>query len=784
MTDTSKKIPFAIEISRMISLLAEQIYPTPFALLRENVQNAYDAVLQRQHRGQDFEGQIVIVIEPLRVRVEDNGLGMSRDDLRNHFWRAGSSSKNTSEARAAGVVGTFGIGAMANFGIAEGLSVETESILTGERTVCAATRSTLSVTEDCISFEAKESQNTPGTVVEATIQPEKRIKVEQAEAYIAQFVAFLPMAVYVNGKLMSRQPLSHTLPELTRTWAVSESGVDLGKGFRADVNLTGAINGEVRIYLDHIEYGHEALHGETILSQGLGSLRTFRSGFGLATASVSSAYGFGGVADFLFLQPTAGREALTTQSMQLLQKLIVRIDEFVSIHLATRPESNANAHFVTWAAMKRRFDLCSHLRVRMEPGDSLTLHEAKERSQHSPLLVYGGGDPATVAHASEDKPIVVLSKGSARRKCEMGYLRQYCRMEEISSDPKVLKAKPDVEVSVAEKAIAFRVASILSEDYFLETRVSFGSITHALPVLVTRRTHPVEIVLDPAGPTVALMVEVYQKEYAAFGHMVKDFVRNTIFGKVSDLVPSATRQGAEAFLKSIHRSREIFEYETADLESLTSLWRDYLSGKLTFQEATERSKRVAIRSYQFIDSATAATVRDVVPDVIENEVAAGEANDPQYAAVPPVERLDMSTPKKLLTIADDELPLRGYRCFLAITDRIREEKGDFFLQPHRTSVVWGGQKALFIFEHHSGDFGLYYDLQTQGVISRQSGGGSFETCTIVMKNRVFIPIPPAIQASFLPDSDEKKRFEVRCDILHIDRRNDEEAVESVLNATG
>jgi molecular chaperone HtpG len=25
-------------------------------------------------------------------------------------------------------------------------------------------------------------------------------------------------------------------------------------------------------------------------------------------------------------------------------------------------------------------------------------------------------------------------------------------------------------------------------------------------------------------------------------------------------------------------------------------------------------------------------------------------------------------------------------------------------------VVWGGQKVLFVFEHHSGEFGLYYDV--------------------------------------------------------------------------
>jgi molecular chaperone HtpG len=233
-------------------------------------------------------------------------------------------------------------------------------------------------------------------------------------------------------------------------------------------------------------------------------------------------------------------------------------------------------------------------------------------------------------------------------------------------------------------------------------------------------------------------------------------------------VPSATRQGAEAFLKSIHRTREVFEYETNDLESLTTLWTDYLGGKLTFQQATERSTRVAQRSYQVLDRSAAGAVRDVVPDVINNAAATEQPDGPQHGALPPIQRLDMNTDKKLLTIEDGEPPLKGYRCFLAITSRIQEEKGDFFLQPHRTSVVWGGQKALFIFEHHSGDFGLYYDLQTQNLISDSSGGGSFETCTIVMKNRIFIPVPPPIQSSFLPQENERKRFEVRCDILHTD----------------
>jgi molecular chaperone HtpG len=211
MSEPSEKIPFAVEISRMIELLAAQIYPTPFALLRENVQNSFDAILQRRHLGQQFDARIDVTIEPKRVCVADNGLGMSRDDLRNHFWRAGSSSKNTDDARAAGVVGTFGIGAMANFGIAEDLLVETESARTGERTACSAMRSTLSVTEDCIDFEACVSTGNPGTTVTAVMQPDKAINIAEAETYIGQFVAFVPVDVWVNGKKVSGQSMEDSV---------------------------------------------------------------------------------------------------------------------------------------------------------------------------------------------------------------------------------------------------------------------------------------------------------------------------------------------------------------------------------------------------------------------------------------------------------------------------------------------------------------------------------------------------------------------------------------------
>jgi len=184
MTVVSEKIRFEVDISRVIEVLAKQIYQSPLALLRENTQNAFDAILLRKHLGHEFAPRIEITLNPNEVQIRDNGIGMSKADLRNHFWHAGSSSKNTPEAQAAGVVGTFGIGAMANFGVASELIVVTESALSGERTRSRALRGTLSATEECIELVPEKPTGNPGTVVTAKVMPGREINVGQARQYI------------------------------------------------------------------------------------------------------------------------------------------------------------------------------------------------------------------------------------------------------------------------------------------------------------------------------------------------------------------------------------------------------------------------------------------------------------------------------------------------------------------------------------------------------------------------------------------------------------------------
>src|SRR5258708_19211301 len=120
MSDKVKKrIAFDVETERVLQILTSEIYDSPKAFLRENVQNAYDAVLMRC-TAQSLplsERSIAITVEQGRLIVQDDGIGMNDDVLRNNFWKAGSSGKRSELAHRSGVIGTFVIAAMPNFGV-------------------------------------------------------------------------------------------------------------------------------------------------------------------------------------------------------------------------------------------------------------------------------------------------------------------------------------------------------------------------------------------------------------------------------------------------------------------------------------------------------------------------------------------------------------------------------------------------------------------------------------------------------------------------------------------
>lgn len=763
MTEPSaSKIPFQIDLDRVIDVLAREIYQSPLALLRENAQNAFDAILLRRMTDPGCPSDITIEITPTQVIVTDTGVGMTRDQLTNNFWHPGSSTKNTKEARDAGVVGTFGIGAIANFGIATELAVTTESAVSGERTRSTASRSTLSLTESTIDIIPERATGHPGTTIVAQIDPGKAIQVAEAEQYAADFLSLVPMTVTINGRHIDRlQPLD--LVPATAELGPPLKGAAMLPGLIADVTITtNPFTGDAWVKLEHIDFHGAVLTGSIVLRQGAGPIRTFRSGFGLAPAGVVSVYRFGGVADLLQLEPTAGREALTSQSLQLLQTIVTGADAVTSRALSLRAEANSSTPFMEWVRQHAAFDLCDNLTVRVEGAvERPTLAVLRASSEISRLNVYSGNDPEIIAaNASRDSRLVVVARDSPRRQCELEYLKRYCSIDLVSDVPSVVDRKPVIDWTVAEHALVTRLEALLASDYFVSASVSLAQISHGVPVLASAEGPMVHLVLDPTAATCATVLTLFDKDYESFGSMVKDFARTVVFPRIADYVPSSTREGAEAFLKSIRRRADIFEVGESDLGDFRSIWGDWAEGKISLEEATTRSSRLAQTNVQVVDAAAARPVSDVLPDLAD---VAGPALGP----APPIMRREVTSDAKMLVVPLDAPAMREFGCLIALSDRAYEERGALLLQPHSTSIVWSGQRVLFVFEHQSGIYGVYYDLTAPLVVAASAGGGMFPTATLVLKNRIYIPVPREISGALIPGGGQRNRFEVTSEFLRI-----------------
>ncbi len=746
----------------MLELLADQIYQSPLALLRENTQNAFDAIRMRQATSaEDFDPIIQVTVDNTMVQVSDNGIGMTSEDIETHFWYAGRSGKNTATARAAGVVGTFGIGAMANFGVADELSVESESASIPARTESRVRKSELSTDTESISIAPKDSRGEPGTIVKALLAPGISISVEEARQFLQGFVEFLDIPVMFNGDNLSGAAPKSALPSERNAWAERLEEVSLAGIVSGDLEVRGMASGELRVLLENaVSQPGLGRAGWIALQQGRGAIRTLRSGFGLATLGLPSLYQWGGVADLPFLKPTAGREALDADSTQMLQQVLAAVDQLVSPVAAEHPQSFHNDGFLRWIVKTGKYELCGPLEVTPRPlGQSEPLEKIVDRSG---LRYYRERDEAVVrTYASEDEPLVVLSRTNPRRRCELGFLSLH-GISKVDTRPHVTRELDGSDLSFAHSALATRVARVLEEDYFLEADVRFGEISGGLSVLVTDKSGPVVIFLDSRSSSVAPILELYRDDSRAFGPFVKDFIRATVFPRIADLVPSSTREGSEAFLRHLRANREWFEYEFEDRASLEEIFEDLSAGKMTVVEARRRL-RSTNRSFVEVSAGGTAPLSSVIREP-PSDLPRETPSDP-LAAAPSIDRREEETSALILT---SETPVNGYRCFLSITDKVQREKGRFFLEPHSTDIVWGGRKVMIVFQHHSRQFGLYYDILCPGLVgSGSSGGGPTATATILTKNRTFIPIPDALAQDFLPKSGERKKLEVLCDILYL-----------------
>ena len=117
-------------------------------------------------------------------------------------------------------------------------------------------------------------------------------------------------------------------------------------GIEATVQLYTGVNGEPWIRVTEISDGEDSIDGEVILTQDLHQIHAYRSGFSLAVTAVQSHFALGGVANLASLTPTAGREALTTSSVQFLQKMVAGLERLTAECLGGIAASDNSTRFM------------------------------------------------------------------------------------------------------------------------------------------------------------------------------------------------------------------------------------------------------------------------------------------------------------------------------------------------------------------------------------------------------------------------------------------------------
>ena len=436
MSASRSSFQVGIEFESVLKAISKQIYDTPHAFIRENVQNAIDAVrIQALRDGREPDDErygIEVVVEGRSVTVWDNGIGMSRANLQDYFWTIGSSGKRGTEAREAGCVGMFGIGGFANFGVCDSLQVTSQDAESSSGTHTRLSADDIRKAGAAIpSVTVGDSDEAAprGTIVVGELSAVPNA--DELKTYLRSFVRFVPISITFNGEKISQQRFSEAEDQENLT-AIGNGTSEWRSG---DMILVG------RLWEDR---GHTLVAGIEELRRGEnrvalkgrlrfenGSIETFKRGFKLCATQVPSTIGISGRLDSDVFMPTAGRDSLDAGTTSLLGQLGALLEELAVDTVLKSPERIAQHtrvfRFIHARGLVHKMD---NVPVRLADGTEAPLADIKRWSNEGQVGVFFG---STQKHAlnqvmqAQGHIVVQLSSDRFRRAAERSYLEGYCR---------------------------------------------------------------------------------------------------------------------------------------------------------------------------------------------------------------------------------------------------------------------------------------------------------------------------------------------------------------------
>jgi molecular chaperone HtpG len=508
--------------------------------------------------------------------------------------------------------------------------------------------------------------------------------------------------------------------------------------------------------------------GDLMLRQGSGQLMGLRNYFGLAPIPVSGNYQLGGLANLSILQPTAGREALSRDSIVHVHHLVGLTENVITELVANTDAADKNTAFLQHILSGNRLDLAGRVTITVQPEDvAVPLGEVPDFCKGKKAHYYSGNDGSIIrSFSGPDLRLLLVSQSNPRRKLQLLYLTQKLGMPQVPDKTTILKVYAPKELQREEASFLARVLATLSDDYLLtDVTVEFADISHSVPIKYEKQGNTLRLWIARDGSSVKPVVMSYYTAYEVFGGFVKDYVRNHVYPQITKFVPSSTREGVDALVRVLQKNRELYRYEESELGDIEPLLGEYLAGDITLAQVLSVAKSSGRPSTQIVRDEQVGSLEEAIPDMAAPPEDPQPTTNQQFEAVPSIMREDLVSPLKILKTTNKHPQLNTFEMFLGLSDKMMKREGDFFRYPHTTKIIWAGHRIVYIFTEASGKIAVYYDIELREPLEeRVASGGMFRTTTLVLKNRIYVPVPKPLEPAFKL-VDGVKEFFVRFDVI-------------------
>jgi len=735
VTEGNKSFKVGIDFESVLRAISKQIYETPLAFIRENVQNAVDAIriqaLREDTSPGDERYKIDITVDDRIVAVRDNGTGMSAGDLENFFWTIGASGKRTKEAFAAGCVGMFGIGGFANFGVCDKLEVISQTGDAAHGTLTRLSQADIQaagVAIPSVTVEQSDAAARRGTIVIGHMR--KAPNVDELRRYLQDFVRFVPTIIYFNGQKISQGKFS----DIENRENLTETRVGTQEWHDGDMLITGRLyedRGHTLVgSIDGLSIGGESVNLVGHLRFENGPIDVFKRGFKLCATQIGSTIGVSGRLDCDRFIPTAGRDSLDSPTTSLLSRIVLALEKVAVEAVLETPERIAqHTRILRYVTQRGLVDKLGHVKVSLADGSETSLGDIRRRAEQGGVGVFFGMAQKQALNQimqARGHLVVLLSSDRNRQDAERQYLEQYCAAKPFDGIIDCTEHYKDL--SRFERVFLSELELNISKSYEVKNfRLIPGKLTEDIPVFVKEYggSQPFDIFVD---------------------------VRHQEILKLESL-------GYSPVLYSLI-STFCREYLGPSLKKWSP--RFFGDGALNLELLAKRRSELWILLKDDIGVVRKGGQRQVVTrsDVQVVNVGGGHSQPEPQPGKPPA---------RILHIIDEQgaTGLGGF--YIRLPDTAFSAYGDLLPECESRGVVWAGNKIMYV-ASDAVSAAFQYEIRLDEVVAanfngviRAEGAVQLERPLQEMYSGIYFPIPTPLEPFLVPQGDAEIRLELHCD---------------------